>query len=158
MPADIGRRIRAALALAGHTSKSLEPLLGSGYKDRTIRKLMDDADDSRVVEHKDLVLLTHHLGVPMEFFTAPNLWAGWKHAPTADAKVDAILAQVEVNARVLEAVVRALRSQGADVPDEIAAEVSATRRGFERANEALDAAHRELRADPPSTETPVAGR
>jgi hypothetical protein len=150
MPPDIGRRIRAALALAGHTSKSLEPLLGSGYKDRTLRKLMDDADTTRPVEHKDLVLLSHHLGIPMEFFTAPDLWAGWKHKPAEQARLEAVLAQAEVNAGYLEAIIGALREQGAEITLDMA-KATGVRRGFRRANEALDEAHQRLRSDPPAT-------
>jgi hypothetical protein len=99
MPPDIGRRIRAALALAGHTTSSLEPLLGSGYKERTLRKLMDDADTSRAVEHKDLLVLSHHLGVPMGFFLTPDLFATWTRAQ--DPAADVILATVRNNNALL---------------------------------------------------------
>jgi hypothetical protein len=116
MPPDIGRRIRAALALAGHTSSSLAPLLGTGYKDRTIRKLMDDTDTSRVVEHKDLLLLSHHLGVPMEFFLTPNLFAAVRHAQ--DPTADVILATVRNNNALLRRILVETTPKG-ELPPEI---------------------------------------
>jgi hypothetical protein len=132
MPPDIGRRIRAALALAGHTSKSLEPLLGSGYKDRTLRKLMDDTDPSRVVEHKDLLVLSHHLGVPIEFFTTPDLFADWNHRPAGRAN-DAILAAIDENRALIRAGIGMLREMMDDppIPDDFDADwdaVAATAR------------------------------
>jgi transcriptional regulator with XRE-family HTH domain len=133
MPPDIGRRIRAALALAGHTSKSLEALLGSGYKDRTIRKLMNDADASREVEHKDLVLLAHHLGVPIEFFTTPDLFAQWQHQPTPSYAHAAIIAGIDENRALISAGIGMLRElmQDPPIPDDFDAdwaEVAATAR------------------------------
>jgi hypothetical protein len=128
MPPDIGRRIRAALALAGHTSSSLEALLGSsGYKERTIRKLMDDTDDSRVVERKDLVLLSHHLGVPMEFFTTPDPFAGWKDQPAPSYTHAAIIASLEENRALIRAGIGMLRElmQDAPIPEDFEADWNA---------------------------------
>jgi hypothetical protein len=156
MPPDIGRRIRAALALAGHTSKSLERLLGSGYKDRTIRKLMDDTDDSRVVEHKDLVLLSHHLGVPMEFFTTPDLFAHWKEQPSPGYTHAAIIAGINENRALIRAGIGMLREmmQDAPIPDGFDADwnaVDATAR-------ARAAALARLETDTDTTENPGRAR
>jgi hypothetical protein len=117
MPSDIGRRIRAALAYAGHTSKSMEPLMGSGYKERTMRKLMDDADTSRDVEPKDLILVSHHTGVPVEFFLAPDPWAGWKHqVAEPDSRLDLLLAGVDYNAALIRAGITMLSRLTPDSP------------------------------------------
>lgn len=91
--------------------------MGSGYKERTMRKLMDDTDTSRAVETKDLILIAHHTNVPVEFFTTPDPWSGWKHQPS-DPRVERVARLVEMNNAILRAGIGML-SAGKPVPEDI---------------------------------------
>lgn len=66
----IGRRIKAAMALAGINSFAdlAERIDSRGMGERTLRKIADDRDEERVPRRGDLLLIAEITGVPISFF------------------------------------------------------------------------------------------